>query len=104
MKKLAMLPALAMAAMFVSACAGGPKPVGEHYVYRDVLKEVPRPCPVTKPPRPAPIAKPLPTAPRALIDVLTAKLKEVLGAGGYVDQAAAALDICTRPAAPPATH
>lgn len=92
--------ALVMAAMIIAGCDGEhPRSVGEHVVYQEVLKEVPRPCPVTKPARPAPLAKPLPTAPRALIDILTAKLKEVLGGGGYVDQADAALDICTRPAA-----
>ena len=65
--------------------------------YREVLKEVPRPCPVLKPTRPAPLARPLPTDPARIVDLLVAKLTEWAGAGGYGERADAAIDTCTAP-------
>lgn len=65
-------------------------------VYQDVVKEVPRPCPVTVPKRPGPLARPLPESSARLIDLLTAKLYEWAGEGKYGDQADAALRTCTK--------
>jgi hypothetical protein len=62
----------------------------------EVLKEVPRPCPVTKPVTPSKLTRPLPTDPARLIDLLVAKLTEFAGPGGYAERADAALDICTK--------
>ena len=79
----------------LTSCAT-PEP-GGRVEFREVLKPVRAPCPVTKPTPPAPLAKPLPTSPARLVDLLTAKLLELMGPGGYVERSSAALDICTKP-------
>ncbi|HEY1606028.1 MAG TPA: hypothetical protein VGF77_10585 [Allosphingosinicella sp.] len=79
----------------LAACGAGPRPVGEHVVYQNVEKEVPRPCPVAVPRRPAKLQRPLPADPAALADLLIAKLLEWDGPGKYGDQAEAALKLCT---------
>lgn len=83
----------------LAACTT-PEP-GVRVEYQEVVKEVLAPCPVTRPERPAPLAKPLPTAPRALIDLLTAKLLEWAGPGGYGEKADAAIETCVNGSAPP---
>lgn len=60
----------------------------------EVVKEVQRPCAVTKPVRPAPIG-PLPADAVQLAAVLGAKLIEFAGPGGYAERAERALTICT---------
>lgn len=89
-----MLFALLMA--LPAACSQTPRPApGTRVVYQDVVREVQRPCPVAIPQRPAPLARPLPDSPARLVDLLTAKLKEWAGEGGYGDRADAALHTCT---------
>jgi hypothetical protein len=88
---------IAALALLAAGCAGRPESAGTNVVYRTVDKEVPRPCPVTKPPRPAALARPLPADPGALVSLLAAKLKEWAGEGGFADRAEAAIDLCTRP-------
>lgn len=84
--------------MFLPSCSGTPRPEpGTRVVYQDVVREVKRPCPVEQPRRPAPLERPLPDNAAGLIDLLTAKLTEWAGDGGYGDQAEAAIDTCTRP-------
>jgi len=93
MRKLT--PALALA---LAACAGKPLPAPAPAVvveYRDRLVEVQRPCPAQRPTRPTPLARPLPRTPAQLVDLLTAKLTEWAGAGGYGDRADAAIKTCT---------
>lgn len=63
----------------------------------EVVKEVQRPCPVTKPSRPAPLAKPYPSDAVQLAAALTAKLLEYAGPGGYAERADAAIDRCVKP-------
>jgi hypothetical protein len=70
---------------------------GTKVVYQTVEKEVQRPCPVTVPTKPAPLAKPLPSDPARLVDLLTAKLIEWAGTGGYGERADDALKVCTKP-------
>ena len=62
-----------------------------------VVKEVQRPCPVTKPERPAPLAQPLPGDAVQLAALLGAKLAEWAGPGGYGERADAAIERCTTP-------
>lgn len=83
--------------LLLASCNDHPQSVGERVVYQTVDREVPRPCPVTKPVRPAPLARPLPTDPGALVSLLAAKLKEWAGAGGYGERAEAAITTCTKP-------
>jgi hypothetical protein len=94
MKHLLTAAALSLA---LAACDEHPATPGQSVIYRDVLKEVPRPCPVTAPTRPAALARPLPTDPGALVSLLAGKLKEWSGEGGYAERAEAAIQICTRP-------
>lgn len=63
----------------------------------DRVVEVQRPCAVTIPARPAKLQRPLPTDTTALAAILGAKLLELMGPGGYVDRADAALQSCTKP-------
>jgi hypothetical protein len=88
---------LASALAVLASCAQHPESAGTKVIYQTVDKEVQRPCPVTKPVRPAPLAKPLPSDVARLVDLLTAKLIEYAGNGGYADRADAALTICTKP-------
>lgn len=92
------LKAAALAvALATPACAPTPRPApGVRVEYRDVVKEVQRPCPARVPARPAPLERPLPDSPARLIDLLTAKLAEWAGEGKYGDQADAALRACTK--------
>lgn len=83
-------------ALVLTGCAHSPVPApAVQVVYQDRLVEVPKPCPVTAPERPAPLERPLPETPAQLIDVLTAKLAEWSGPGGYGDKASAAIATCT---------
>lgn len=59
--------------------------------------EIQRPCAVSIPARPTKLARPLPTDGTALAAILGAKLLELMGPGGYVDHADAALKTCTKP-------
>jgi hypothetical protein len=70
---------------------------GTKVVYQRVEVPVPTPCPVTKPAKPKPLARPLPADPARLIDLLVAKLTELMGPGGYVERADAAITTCTKP-------
>lgn len=93
MRKIATIAA----ALSLAGCAATPHPApGVRVEYRDVIKEVQRPCPVSVPERPAPLKRPLPDSPARLIDLLTAKLAEYAGDGKYADQAEAALKKCTK--------
>lgn len=84
---------IALAALALAGCAHNPRAVDVRVQER--LVEVQRPCPVTVPPRPAPVdAATLPADARDALRIVTAKLLEWAGAGGYGDQAAAALAIC----------
>lgn len=78
-----------------TACAT-PQP-GIKTEYVTVLKEVQRPCPVTKPEVPAKLQRPLPTDPARLVDLLAAKLLELMGPGGYVERADSAIETCVKP-------
>lgn len=63
----------------------------------EVIKEVQRPCPVTKPVKPAPIAKPYPSDAVQLAALLALKLAEYAGPGGYAERADAAIERCVKP-------
>lgn len=64
--------------------------------YQTVDREVQRPCPVAVPQRPAPLPTPLPSDLGQLAAVLGGKIVELLGPGGYVERADAAIRTCTR--------
>lgn len=86
--------AIATLALVLAACAHSPAPVEVRIQERTV--EVLRPCPVEAPERPAP----LDTLPDNAVDALrmvTAKLLEYAGAGGYADRAEAAIGVCATP-------
>lgn len=94
MKKLT---AAALAALALAGCATKPLPAPAVEVrFQDRLVEVQRPCPAKRPDRPSALARPLPDTPAQLIDLLTAKLTEWAGAGGYGDKADAAIALCTK--------
>jgi hypothetical protein len=61
----------------------------------EVVKEVQRPCPVTAPERPAPVGA-LPSNARDALRIVSAKLLEYVGPGGYADRADSAIGICTK--------
>lgn len=90
--------ALILIPLALSACArpDAPPPGVEVRVV-ETVKEVRRPCPVTKPKRPAPLAKPLPTDAVQLAELLGAKLLEYAGPGAFADRADAALETCAKP-------
>ena len=81
----------------LAACGGHVESAGTKVVYQEVIKEVQRPCPATKPLRPAPLARPLPQDPARLVDLLVAKLTEWAGPGGYGERADAVIATCTAP-------
>ncbi len=82
-----------VAALALSGCAHGRAPVDVRVQER--LVEVQRPCPVTVPARPAPIdPDTLPADARDALRIVTAKLLEYAGAGGYADRAEAAIAVC----------
>lgn len=84
---------LALAALALSACAHAPAPVDVRIQERTV--EVLMPCPVEAPARPAPIdGATLPADARDALRIMTAKLLEWAGHGGYGDRAEAALAVC----------
>lgn len=87
--------AIVILALMLTACTT--PQVGTKVVYQEVVKEVQRPCPVVKPPLPEKLARPLPSNPARLVDLLTAKLIEWAGPGGYGERADAALTTCTKP-------
>jgi hypothetical protein len=74
-----------------------PESAGTKVVYQRVEVPVQRPCPVTRPAKPLPLARPLPIDPARLVDLLAAKLLELMGPGGYVERADAAIATCTKP-------
>lgn len=91
---------LIMAAFIAMALLVGCKttePQGTRVEFREVVKEVQRPCVVKKPVRPSKLARPLPADVARKLDLVTAKLKEWDGAGGYGDRADAAIEVCTKP-------
>lgn len=88
---------ITIAAFLLSACAttGDPSPaVSIKTVTRTV--EVQRPCAVTKPVRPLPLARPLPDDMGRLLALVSGKLAEWSGPGGYGERADAAIDTCTK--------
>lgn len=95
-----LIPMLAFAAMvfMLAGCAHykAPPAPGTKVVFQDVVRETQRPCPVAVPERPGTLERPLPEDAGRLVDLLTAKLKEWAGPGGYGDQADAALRTCTK--------
>lgn len=80
----------------LTACSTPGQP-GIKVEYKTVEKEVPRPCPVTKPVTPEKLKRPLPKDPARLLDLVTAKLLEWAGPGGYGERANAAIETCTKP-------
>lgn len=91
-----LLAALFTIAAVGESCTRTPPPAVEVRTV-EVVKEVQRPCPVTRPERPAPLIQPLPTSAVALAAVLGAKLTEWAGPGGYGERADAALGTCIAP-------
>lgn len=89
-----------VAAFALTACAHDQPGVQVKTV--EVVKEVQRPCPGTKPERPAPLARPLPTDLAQLAALLGAKLAEYAAPGKYADQADTLIDRCL--AATPPTN
>lgn len=54
-------------------------------------------CQIIKPEQPEPLKRPLPLEdPQKLIDLLTVKLDQWAGPGGYGDKIEKAIDICNR--------
>lgn len=83
--------------LFASGCAtdqSGPPAVQIQTVTHTV--EVQRPCAVTKPVRPAPLARPLPDDMGRLLALVSGKLAEWSGPGGYGERAEAAIGTCTK--------
>lgn len=84
--------------LVLAACAGratSPAP-GIQVITKEVKVEVQRPCPAKKPVKPEMLERPLPSTAGRLVDLLTAKLAEWAGPGGYGEKADAALSICTK--------
>ena len=89
----ARLAVLISASLTLAACSHAPAPVDVRIQERTV--EVMRPCPVEVPTRPAPIdGATLPEDARDALRIVTAKLLEWAGQGGYGDRAEAALAVC----------
>lgn len=89
-----------MLLFLLAGCATTPRPCPPslpRVEVKEVIREVAKPCPVTIPAKPAPLAKPLPTKSDALIAVLTGKLLQYAGAGGYAEKADEAIRLCTSP-------
>ena len=79
----------------LAGCGAGERPAPQIKVeYRDVYRETQKPCPVKRPALPKPLARPFPTDPARLVDLLTAKLTEWAGAGGYGERADGAILRC----------
>lgn len=93
-RQLRAIPVISAALLLISCATAAPPGIRAETV--EVVREVQRPCPVTKPVRPKPIGA-LPTDLQALAAVLGGKLLEWAGPGGYGDRAEAAIDTCTRP-------
>ena len=95
-KKQAMtlVPAL-IYGLALAACAST-QPAVEVRIQRETV-EVMRPCPVVVPVRPSPLTRAeLPASAADALRIAIARLLEWQGAGGYGEQADAALDVCTR--------
>jgi len=84
-----------LAVLVLAGCAT-PKPAIEIRTVEVPVVEQ-RPCPVQIPKRPDPLARPLPSDANELARLLAAKLDEWAGAGGYGEQAEAALKRCVAP-------
>lgn len=87
--------AIALVVVVLTACSTTGQPAVK-VEYREVLKEVQRPCPATKPTKPKSLVRPLPKDAGRLVDLLVAKLTEWAGPGGYGERADSALDTCTK--------
>lgn len=85
-----------VAGLTFAACSTTSQPAVK-VVYQEVVKEVQRPCPVTKPVTPGKLDRPLPADPARLVDLLVAKLLEWAGPGGYGERADSAIETCTKP-------
>lgn len=88
--------AIIAAACLLSACAhtNGPPVVEQRTV--EVVREVQKPCPAERPKRPDKLVQPLPTDGVQLAAVLSVKLLEYAGPGGYADRAEAFFDECLK--------
>lgn len=82
--------------LLLTACGAATPPPAVEIRTVETVKEVQRPCPVTKPVRPTPLARPLPADLTQLAATLGAKLEEYAGPGKYADRADAALTTCTK--------
>ena len=92
MNNLHKIGAICIICNLLTACASTTPAIDVQIQER--LVEVPRPCPVTAPERPAHIGT-LPDDARDAARVLAARVLELQGAGGLLDQLYAALAICT---------
>lgn len=81
--------------LLLAGCAQGPGAVEVRTV--EVIKEVMVPCPAVAPARPAKLG-PLPADAAGALLVVSAKLLEYAGAGGYADRAEDALSTCSKAA------
>lgn len=80
-------------AFLLAACAGNPPP-NVRIETVEVVREVPRDCPGTRPERPAPFEQPEGASWERLARLLAAKLAEYSAPGQYADQADAIFDRC----------
>lgn len=92
MNNLHKIGAICIICNLLTACAATTPAIDVQIQER--LVEVQRPCPVTAPERPAHIGT-LPDDARDAARVLAARVLELQGAGGLLDQLYAALAICT---------
>lgn len=84
--------------LLISGCAtdGGSPPAVQIRTV-EVVKEVPRPCPVKAPPRPPAMSRPLPSDAIALAAALALQLSLYTAPGGWADKMTSALDKCLSP-------
>lgn len=81
----------------LAGCATDPKPCPLAPVKVqtvEVVRTVQKPCAATRPAMPAKLPRPMPTGSDAVIAVLTDKLAEWAGAGGYGERADMAIADC----------
>lgn len=92
--------AVVASAIFVVGCATTPKPCPPSIPKVEtveVVREVQKPCAVSEPTKPSPLTKPLPSKSDALIAILTQKLLQWAGPGGYGERASQAIETCKSP-------